>query len=256
MGAVFNMITFDRLFIHYFNRFFKDPMNLLFVFLPLVFVLINGLVNQQTEEIAGYDVVLTASSIVLMLSFQFFFMESFVMVYTKDQKTSMRFRLGVSPVPKGHFFTAMASGSYLYALLQATAIIVITSLVFPTDWGNLAITGLTVLMMSCFTHLLALFVCLVTKTNETARSAVLVLPWIFMTIGGGVGLEISGFTLPKPIQLLFDYSPITLATNAIQETTVLAKGIRSSGFYLACLSGYLVVTVLLITIVKGKEWNR
>jgi hypothetical protein len=69
----------------------------------LVFVLINGLVNQQTEEIAGYDVVLTASSIVLMLSFQFFFMESFVMVYTKDQKTSMRFRLGVSPVPKGHF---------------------------------------------------------------------------------------------------------------------------------------------------------
>ena len=49
MGAVFNMITFDRLFIHYFNRFFKDPMNLLFVFLPLVFVLIIGLVNQQTE---------------------------------------------------------------------------------------------------------------------------------------------------------------------------------------------------------------
>ena len=61
------------------------------------------------------------------------------------------------------------------------------------------------------------------------------------------------FYITKPIQLLFDYSPITLATNAIQETTVLAKGIRSSGFYLACLSGYLVVTILLIMIVKERS---
>ena len=233
------MNRFFLVFKHYFMRTLKDKMGLLTqIALPLAIMSVMILINDHAladsnmySVVNGYNMMHSINVITNLLFFQLFGGMWLLTYLYEDLKESRKFRLLAAPVDKKIFPLAAMLGSFLVSLIQATILIIGTSLLFNVYWGSIPVLIISVMLIALFSQLIFLLIFVFTKTLSQGNG--IGFPVIF-----GIG-ALSGMFFPladiigvKAAEFLFNWgTPLSLARRIIAESGSVAVFNFTDGTY-------------------------
>jgi len=178
--------NFAIIFRHYFLRSCRDIVSL-FVFglLPLAIISVNYFIIYNipdVPQIAGT----TSITVFMLMAFQFFCGDTIIYHLNNDFRSTVRWRLYATPIPKNTFIYAAAIASWIYSITQGMLLILVSTLLFNVYWGNPLILVSVLLIISIMAQLVAILICLLTKTRKSASAILQLICFGLMALSGGL----------------------------------------------------------------------
>ncbi len=244
------MKNFIWIFTHYFKRSIWDKTNLLTLILPLAFIVLNGVINESTNQmIDGYDILISHLSPSFMLAFQFFGTGLVVYWLHHDFKGPVHWRIQAAPIDQRVFFLAIAVGSWIFNIVQGLLIIGITAIFFHAHWGNLGIALSVLILISFMCQLIGILIFYLTKNYQGANTLMYVIGFGMMLLSG---LLIGRLGDGETISFIHDHTPLSLGAQAIVDSGIFGEGMEKSLSNIGILS-VMTVIIAIITWILGRK---
>jgi ABC-type transport system involved in cytochrome c biogenesis permease component len=215
------MRDFIWIFKHYIKVALAEKENLLMIILPLAFIILNGVINGDTELVDGFNPVMTAVAPMFMLSFQFFGCAWIADYLHRDFKGPVHWRLHAAPIDQRIYFAAIGAASWIFNLLTGGLIIAVTALFFNADWGNYGIVFLVLLLVSLMSQFIGLLMFYLVKDYSMINTIMYIIGFGMMLFSGVLFIPISGHAA---LNYLRTHTPLSLGWNAILGTSFFREG--------------------------------
>lgn len=223
----------------------------IYIILPIGLVVALSAVGSNVNSPAafqdGYNVLATRASVAIVLMFQLLGGGYLLNYFTNDLLGTIKWRLRAAPCPVHNHIFAGITACTIFTVLQGLFIAAATAIFLDAYWGNWAVTGLSIVLVSIIAQLINIVLLLIIKNASSAGF----LSWAVaygMTVLAGVF-----FALPDNAFFAFMQkygTPVALAKTAIMESGMWGDtGNYAIFLSLMALCGYVlcfaVVTVLL-----------
>jgi len=213
------MNRFPLIFNHYLKRNLADPMSIVFYFLmPIGLIVLNMLGSIGLFQLSGdYDSAnLTATAtflaVIFMVSFQFFSGELIIHNIYGELRGPVSSRLFVSPVPQRTFIMGCAVSCWVFNIIQALVIFIVTAIFFDVYWGNPLVFIAVLLLISIMSQLIGALISILVPTRKVASGILNGLAFLMMFLSG---------------MLFISFGDSPIATFITSYATPLALGFRA-----------------------------
>ena len=186
---------------HYFKRMLREPLAILiYVFLPMVLVILNVVLNvgifenPDDQMLNGYSMMATGIMTIIMVMFQFMGGALIIDYYYRDFRDAKRWRLLASPAPLGKFIFAGMLACVVFSVVSGALIIGVSVIFLDAYMYNPVFLVAVLILMAVFSQLLGLLLSLFGLKKATAETIATVFPFAMVVPAGHmfVNLRLGG----------------------------------------------------------------